>query len=67
MVKINNMLKSAVADTGEVDMVKDTGEKKKRCRGLDVPGGPEVKYLPTNAGNMGSVLGLGRFHMLQGN
>lgn len=33
MVKINNMLKSAVADTGEVDMVKDTGEKKKDAGG----------------------------------
>ena len=66
MVKINNMLKNAVADTGEVDMVKDTGGKKKRCRGLDVPGGPEVKYRPADAGNMGSVLGPGRFHTLQG-
>ena len=32
-----------------------------------VPGGPEVKNLPANAGDMGSIPGLGRFHMPQGN
>ena len=29
MVKINNMLKSSVADRDDVDIVKDTGGKKK--------------------------------------
>ena len=31
------------------------------------PGGPEVKNLPANAGDMGSIPGLARFHMAQGN
>ena len=35
--------------------------------GLDFPGGPVVKNLPANAGDMGSLPDLGRFHMLQGN
>ena len=30
---------------------------------LDFPGGPAVKNLPANAGDMGSIPGLGRFHM----
>ena len=30
------------------------------------PGGPVAKNPPANAGDMGSILGLGRFHMLQG-
>ena len=29
----------------------------------DFPGGPVVKSLPTNAGDMGSIPGLGRSHM----
>ena len=29
----------------------------------DFPGGPVVKNLPVNAGDMSSVPGLGRFHM----
>ena len=33
----------------------------------DFPGGPVVKNLPTNAGDTGSILGPGRFHMLQVN
>ena len=32
--------------------------------GGDVPGGPVVKNLPANAGDMGSIPGSGRFHML---
>ena len=32
----------------------------------DFPGGPMVKNPPTSAGNMGSVPGLGRFHMPAG-
>ena len=31
---------------------------------LDFPGGPVVKNLPANAGDMGSISGLGRSHML---
>ena len=37
----------------------------KECR--DFPGGLVVKNLPANAGDMGSIPGLGRFHMLRGN
>ena len=33
----------------------------------DFPSGPLVENLPDNAGHMGSILDLGRFHMLQGN
>ena len=34
---------------------------------LDFPGGAVVKYSPANVEDMGSVLGLGRSHMPQGN
>ena len=30
---------------------------------LDFPGGPVVKNLPANAGDMGSIPGLGRFQV----
>ena len=30
------------------------------------PGDPGAKNLPANAGDMGSIFGLGRSHMLQG-
>ena len=33
----------------------------------DFPGGPVVKNLPANAGDMGSIPGPGRLHMLRGN
>jgi len=33
----------------------------------DVPSGPVVKNLPDNAGDLGSVPGLGRSHMPWGN
>ena len=33
----------------------------------DFPGGPVVKNPPANAGDTGSRLGPGRFHMPQGN
>ena len=33
----------------------------------DFPGGPVVKNLPANAGDTGSISGLGKFHMPQGN
>ena len=32
----------------------------------DFPGGTVVKNLPANAGHMGSIPGLGRFHVPQG-
>ena len=31
----------------------------------DFPGGPVVRSLPSNAGDMGLIPGLGRFHMPQ--
>ena len=34
---------------------------------LDFPGGPVVKNLSANVGDMGSIPGLGRSHMPQGN
>ena len=33
----------------------------------DFPGGPAVKNPPANAGKLGLISGLGRFHMLWGN
>ena len=33
----------------------------------DFPGGPVVKNPSADAGDTGSILGLGRFHMLQSN
>ena len=33
----------------------------------DIPGGPVVKNPPANAGNTGSIPGLGAFHILWGN
>ena len=40
-------------------------EKKKNP--WDFPGGAVVKNPPANAGNMGSIPGLGRSHMLRSN
>ena len=34
---------------------------------LDFPGGPAVKNLPANAGDMGLIPDPGRFHMPWGN
>ena len=36
-------------------------------KGQNFPGGPVVKNLPANAGDLGSVTGPGRFHMPWGN
>ena len=33
----------------------------------DFPGGPVVKSLPANAGDVSLIHGPGRFHMLRGN
>ena len=41
-----------------------TEETKMKCVGQDFPGG---QILPANTGNMDSILGLGRLHMLWGN
>ena len=38
-------------------------EVKSHISGL--PGGSVVKDLPANAGDIGSIPGLGRYHMLQ--
>ena len=37
------------------------------CEAMDFHAGPMAKNLPTNAGNMGLIPALGRFHMPQGN
>ena len=42
------------------------GPVHKEKREGEFPGGTVVKNPPANAGDMGSILGLGRFHMLQG-
>ena len=36
----------------------------KNLNALDFPSGTVVKNLPANAGDMGSIFGLRRFHML---
>ena len=38
---------------------------KRKC--VDFPGGPVVKNLPASSGSIGSIPGLGRSHMTQGN
>jgi len=38
-----------------------------RTKRRDFPDGPVVKNLPASAGDMGSIPGLGRSHMPQGN
>ena len=37
-----------------------------RCGFMDYPGGPMVKNLPANAGDMGLIPSLGRFYKLWG-
>ena len=34
---------------------------------MNFPGGPKVKTPPANPGDVGSIPGPGRFHMLWGN
>ena len=41
--------------------------KRERTMLLDFAGGSVVKNLPANAGDMGSISGLGRFHIVQSN
>ena len=38
-----------------------------RMNSKDFPGSPVVKNPPANVGDAGSILGVGRFHMPQGN
>ena len=40
---------------------------KEKNKNQGLPGGPVFKNLPTSAGEMRSIPGPGRFHMLQGN
>ena len=40
---------------------------KKIGRGLEFPDGTVDKNLPANAGDMGSIPGLGKFHVPWGN
>ena len=47
--------------------VTDFHKKKKKKKQQDFSGGPVVKNLPANAGDTGSIPGLGKYHMLQGN
>ena len=46
-----------------------TGKKKKKKRNAyrDFTGGAVVKNLPANAGDMGSIPGMGRSHMPRSN
>ena len=46
-----------------------TGEFYQTFKGelIDFPGGTVVKNMPANAGDMGSIPGLGRSHMLRSN
>ena len=39
---------------------------KKKKAGMDFPDDPVVGNLPANAGDVGSIPGLGRFHMPRG-
>ena len=50
----------------EMNEIKNKGQKKKKKRrkASDFSGGPGDKKLPANAGNTGSISGLGRFYML---
>ena len=43
------------------------GRQALRRKMAGFPGGPVVKNLPCNAGDTGSIPGLGRSHMPQGN
>ena len=42
-----------------------SGKPVKRSLQGDFAGGPVVRSLPANAGDMGSISGLGRYHMPQ--
>ena len=42
-------------------MYKDPGKMEVEMKGQNFPGGPVVKNLPANAGDLGSVTGPGRF------
>ena len=70
-IKINGKLTNSRSLAGKFvsacdgfDMV---DELHKDSQNEGFPGGPVVKNLSANAGNMGSIPGLGRSHMPQGN
>ena len=64
--KLNKLLQKACKKlcTGHVTSTCTEGGYK--IQPWDFPGGPVVKNLPDNAGDMGSIPSLGRFHMLWG-
>ena len=43
------------------------GQLLQKTFGGDLPGGSMVRHLLANAGDTGSIAGLGRLHMPQGN
>ena len=45
----------------------ETGRSRQWSKGDNFPGGPVVKNPPANVGDMGSIPGLGTFHMPRGN
>ena len=51
---------------GKVSILR-TRKNKAKFRRQDFPGGPVAKNLPAIVGDTGSILGPGRFHMLQSN
>ena len=52
---------------GHVHFIQQTVQSPVKTFCLGFPSGPVVKSLPANTGDMGLILSLGRFHMLQGN
>ena len=46
--------------------IRTKGIESSKLSQQDFPGGPVVKNLPANAGDMGSIPGLGKYPMLQG-
>ena len=46
-----------------MDKIKEEENFKEKKKLRDFPGGTVVKNPPANAGNMGSIPGLGRSHM----
>ena len=48
------------------ECLKNCSQVRRKCI-LGIPGGPMVKNSPAKAGDMGSIPGLGRSHMLWSN
>ena len=49
------------------EIIRSVSTSKLRRNPLDFPGGPVVKNPPVSVGDMGSIPGPGRFHVLRGN